>query len=237
MERIFKYTRLHLTCLWAYTTLPSNFHVPPRRSIRTIRSIWKNRRPRSALVANTCPDVPIPITTIDAPIVITSDLRVCVCVCQKKGKRSNVISEWNLRILHNLNMNTLIFNYLNDFDLIMNRNISTWKVNGKKKTIYIKLWLISKWMIGYTYLWYKMVVWEISSGPWVLDSGSDNPMTIVYTYKRRSITFFAQKWKEHFATRRMAKCTNTRQHTPHEVKCVHNHKRKIHSNEKESKKE
>lgn len=61
-----------LTCLWAYTTLPSNFHVPPRRSILTMRSIWKNRRPRNALVANTCPDVPMPITTIDAAIVITS---------------------------------------------------------------------------------------------------------------------------------------------------------------------
>lgn len=61
-----------LTCLWAYTTLPSSFHVPPRRSIRTIRRIWKNRRPRKALVANTWPDVPMPITTIDAPIVITS---------------------------------------------------------------------------------------------------------------------------------------------------------------------
>lgn len=61
-----------LTCLWAYTTLPSSFHVPPRRSIRTIRRIWKKRRPRNALVANTWPDVPIPITIIDAPIVITS---------------------------------------------------------------------------------------------------------------------------------------------------------------------
>lgn len=61
-----------LTCLWAYTTLPSSFHVPPLRSIRTIRKIWKNRRPRNALVANTWPDVPIPITIIDAPIVITS---------------------------------------------------------------------------------------------------------------------------------------------------------------------
>lgn len=61
-----------ITCLWAYTTLPSSFHVPPLRSIRTIRKIWKKRRPRNALVANTWPDVPIPITTIDAPIVITS---------------------------------------------------------------------------------------------------------------------------------------------------------------------
>lgn len=60
------------TCRWAYTTLPRSFHVPPRRSMRTIRSIWKNRRPRNALVANTWPDVPIPMTTSDAAIVMTS---------------------------------------------------------------------------------------------------------------------------------------------------------------------
>jgi hypothetical protein len=65
-----------LTCLCAYTTLPSSFQVPPRRSIRTIRRIWKKRRPRSALVANTCPDVPIPITISDAAIVTMSVERV-----------------------------------------------------------------------------------------------------------------------------------------------------------------
>lgn len=43
--------------------------------------------------------------------------------------------------------------------------------------------LIMKWccLIAaiYTYLLYKMVVWEISTGPWVLDSESDNLMTKV----------------------------------------------------------
>lgn len=63
---------MKLTCLCAYTTLPSSFQVSPRRSIRTIRSIWKNLNPRNALVANICPDAPIPITTIDAATVIIS---------------------------------------------------------------------------------------------------------------------------------------------------------------------
>jgi hypothetical protein len=64
-----------LTCLWAYTTLPRSFHVPPRRSIRTIRRIWKKRRPRRAVAANTWPDVPIPITISEAVIVIISELK------------------------------------------------------------------------------------------------------------------------------------------------------------------
>lgn len=83
-EKLAKFTRrndsinknLHivgqLTCLCAYTTLPRSFHVPPRRSIRTILRIWKKRRPRSVVAANICPDVPIPITINDAEIVIKS---------------------------------------------------------------------------------------------------------------------------------------------------------------------
>ena len=55
----------------AYTTVPSNFHVPPRRSIRTIRNIWKNRNPRSADAANTCPP-PAASTIVDATTIMTS---------------------------------------------------------------------------------------------------------------------------------------------------------------------
>lgn len=45
--------------------------MPPRRSIRTILKIWKNRRPRRAVI--TWPDVPIPITINEAAIVMTSE--------------------------------------------------------------------------------------------------------------------------------------------------------------------
>ena len=43
------------TCLCAQTTEPSSFHDPPLLSTRTIRKIWKKRRPRSAEVAKTFP--------------------------------------------------------------------------------------------------------------------------------------------------------------------------------------
>ena len=56
----------------AYTTDPSSFQVPPRRSMRTMRKIWKKRRPRSADVANTWPLVPSDMTTIEAKMVTTS---------------------------------------------------------------------------------------------------------------------------------------------------------------------
>jgi len=40
--------------------------------MRTIRKIWKNRSPRSADAANTCPELPTAKTTTDATITITS---------------------------------------------------------------------------------------------------------------------------------------------------------------------
>ena len=62
-----------LTCRWAYTTDPNSFHVPPRRSIRTIRNIWKNRRPLKAEAATIWPsDVS---TIVEAITVITSENR------------------------------------------------------------------------------------------------------------------------------------------------------------------
>lgn len=60
------------TCLCAQTTEPRSFQVPPRRSMRTMRRIWKKRRPRRAEAANTCPEEPMPSTTSDAKIVVTS---------------------------------------------------------------------------------------------------------------------------------------------------------------------
>lgn len=94
-----------LTCLCAYTTLPNSFQVPPRRSIRTIRKIWKKRRPRSALVANTWPLEPIPITTNDAAMVITSWTRK-LCVFTPKWKTTLIVGAQGLRN-NNLNVNTL----------------------------------------------------------------------------------------------------------------------------------
>jgi len=61
-----------LTCLWAYTTEPRSFQVPPRRSMRTIRRIWKNRIPRRVEAANTWPLEPIQSTTKEANMVLTS---------------------------------------------------------------------------------------------------------------------------------------------------------------------
>lgn len=49
-----------------------NCDINDEKVFSPMRRIWKNRRPRSALVAKTCPDVPIPMTTIDAAIVTTS---------------------------------------------------------------------------------------------------------------------------------------------------------------------
>lgn len=60
------------TCLWAYTTEPSSFQVPPRRSMRTILRIWKKRSPRRAEAANTWPLEPILSTTREANMVLTS---------------------------------------------------------------------------------------------------------------------------------------------------------------------
>lgn len=51
--------------------MPSNFQVPPLLSIRTIRSIWKNRRPRKAEAANTCPP-PAARTVAEAMTMMTS---------------------------------------------------------------------------------------------------------------------------------------------------------------------
>lgn len=54
------------TLLCAYTTDPSSFHVPPLRSMRTIRRIWRNRRLRSAEVAKMLPWLPAETTATEA---------------------------------------------------------------------------------------------------------------------------------------------------------------------------
>lgn len=55
-----------VTLLWAYTTEPSSFQVPPRRSMRTMRKICRNRMLRRADVAKIFPCVPAAITASDA---------------------------------------------------------------------------------------------------------------------------------------------------------------------------
>ncbi len=54
------------TLLWAYTTEPSSFQVPPRRSMRTMRKICRKRMLRRADVAKMFPCVPAAITASDA---------------------------------------------------------------------------------------------------------------------------------------------------------------------------
>lgn len=54
------------TLLCAYTTDPSSFHVPPLRSMRTMRRIWRNRRLRSAEVAKMLPWLPAETTATEA---------------------------------------------------------------------------------------------------------------------------------------------------------------------------
>ena len=43
------------SCLWMKTTEPKSLHVPPCRSTCNMRRICRNRIPRMAEVANTCP--------------------------------------------------------------------------------------------------------------------------------------------------------------------------------------
>lgn len=64
---IFTHTR---TCLWAHTTDPRSFQDPPRLSIRTIRRIWKNRRPLRVEAANT--GFPAPSTSTKTLATITT---------------------------------------------------------------------------------------------------------------------------------------------------------------------
>lgn len=61
-----------ITCLCIKTTEPSKRHVPPCLSTCNMRNICKNRIPRIALVANTCPFEPNVNTTIDATTTIKS---------------------------------------------------------------------------------------------------------------------------------------------------------------------
>lgn len=60
------------TCRWMKTTEPSKRHVPPCRSTWSIRRICRNRIPRIALVANTCPLLPNVSTTSDATTTMRS---------------------------------------------------------------------------------------------------------------------------------------------------------------------
>lgn len=71
-----------LTCLCIKTTEPSNLQVPPCRSTCSIRNICRNRIPRIADVANTCPFDPSVNTTMDATTTIKS--KTNKAHCQKK---------------------------------------------------------------------------------------------------------------------------------------------------------
>lgn len=62
-----------LTCLWMKTTEPSNLQVPPCLSTCSMRSIWRNRMPRIADVANTWPFEPTDNTTMEATTTIKSE--------------------------------------------------------------------------------------------------------------------------------------------------------------------
>lgn len=66
---------LFVTLLWAYTTEPSNFQVPPLRSMRTMRKICRKRMLRKADVAKMFPCVPAAITAIDATKTMKSKYR------------------------------------------------------------------------------------------------------------------------------------------------------------------
>lgn len=63
---------IRVTLLWAYTTDPSSFQVPPRRSIRIMRRICRNRRDLMADVAKTFPWVPAARTEMEAISTIMS---------------------------------------------------------------------------------------------------------------------------------------------------------------------
>lgn len=54
------------TLLCAYTTEPSSFQVPPRRSMRTMRRICRKRMLRRAEVAKMLPCVPAAMTATEA---------------------------------------------------------------------------------------------------------------------------------------------------------------------------
>ena len=64
--------RVLLTCLWMKTTEPKSLHVPPCLSTWSIRRICRNRTPRMAEVAKTCPLEPKAKTTTDADTTIRS---------------------------------------------------------------------------------------------------------------------------------------------------------------------
>ena len=64
-------TQIH-TLLWAFTTDERSFQVPPRRSMRTIRRIWRNLRPLIAVVAKTFPCDPRHMTINDDKITTIS---------------------------------------------------------------------------------------------------------------------------------------------------------------------
>lgn len=65
-EMISLVVQVSLTLLWAYTTDPSSFQVPPLRSIRIMRNICRNRKLRSAEVAKTFPWDPAASTAMEA---------------------------------------------------------------------------------------------------------------------------------------------------------------------------
>lgn len=121
-----------LTCLCAYTTLPRSFQVPPRRSIRTIRRIWKKRSPRSALVANTCPDVPIPITINDAAIVTMSERKINVILCS--------ILPWECSSHSPIIQNGLLRNFRRPMPpWYLERHPDDHSLENKPKTLYIQM--------------------------------------------------------------------------------------------------
>ena len=94
-----------LTCLCAYTTEPKSFQVPPLRSIRTIRRIWKKRRARNADAAN--PTFALsPLSTImEAATVIMSATEWCGC--SKRNNLSKTKLFQSLQSLDNQGMATL----------------------------------------------------------------------------------------------------------------------------------
>lgn len=69
-----------VTLLCAYTTDPRSFHVPPRRSIRNIRRIWRNLRLRMAEVAKTFPCEPAASTDTEAKRTMISAEQQCPLV-------------------------------------------------------------------------------------------------------------------------------------------------------------
>ena len=83
------------TCLCAHTTEPSSFQEPPRRSTRTIRRIWKNRRPRNADVANTWPLLPRHRITILADITtISAMIRIQYPMNEEYASGKKIKKSW-----------------------------------------------------------------------------------------------------------------------------------------------